>query len=285
MYFLTLKIKELYTNFSITLDRDKNARYTCTKYRKRTKVNTVVIRKQTPLKRVVAVVLGAGQGTRMGRPINKIFLPINGKPVILYAIETFEHCPSVDDILLVGAVGQEEQLTKIVYHANCRKVRTIVQGGTTRHASEQCALNALRSSIDAGDVEIVLIHDGARPFISVEKVEQLIRKARVSGGAILATPLQEEEHIALVGADRFIQHGYEGHGAWHAQTPQAFQANLLLSAYDQAERDKFYGTDTAASFERMGCSVAIVESDTTNFKITTAHDLLLAEKLSRIRHT
>ena len=243
-----------------------------------------MIRKQTPLKRVVAVVLGAGQGTRMGRPMNKIFLPINGKPVILYAIETFEHCPSVDEILLVGAVGQEEQLMKIAYHANCRKVRSIVPGGTTRHASEQSALNALRQSIDAGDIEIVLIHDGARPFISVEKVELLIRKARESGGAILATPLQEEEHIAMVGADRFIQHGYEGQQAWHAQTPQAFQASLLLNAYDQAERDQFYGTDTAASFERMGCSVAIVESDTSNFKITTAHDLLLAEKLSRVRH-
>lgn len=237
------------------------------------------------MKRVVAVVLGAGQGTRMGRPINKIFLPINGKPVILYAIETFERCPSVDEILLVGAVGQEEQLSKIAYHANCRKVRTIVPGGATRHASEQSALNALRQSIDTGDVEIVLIHDGARPFISVDKVELLIRKARESGGAILATPLQEEEHIAFVGPDRFIQHGYEGQHAWHAQTPQAFQADLLLNAYDQAERDQFYGTDTAASFERMGCSVAIVESDTSNFKITTAHDLLLAEKLSRVRHT
>ena len=259
--------------------------YTCTKYRNRTKVNIVVIKKQASLKHVVAVVLGAGQGTRMGRPINKIFLPINGKPVILYAIETFERSPSVDEILLVGAVGQEEQLTKIAYHANCRKVRRIVQGGATRHASEQCALNALRHSIDSGDVEIVLIHDGARPFISVDKVEQLIREARESGGAILATPLQEEEHIALVGADHFIQHGYEGQQAWHAQTPQAFQARLLLNAYDQAERDQFYGTDTAASFERIGYSVAIVESDTTNFKITTAHDLLLAEKLSRLRHS
>ena len=237
------------------------------------------------MKRNIAVVLGAGQGTRMGRPINKIFLPIHGKPVILYAIETFERCPSVDEILLVGANGQEEQLLKIAYSANCRKVRSVVPGGATRHASEQCALNALRDAINVGEIEIVLIHDGARPFISVDKVEQLIRKARESGGAILATPLQEEEHIALVSADGFIQQGYEGQQVWHAQTPQAFQADLLLNAYDSAERDHFFGTDTAASFERMGCSVAIVESDASNFKITTAHDLLLAEKMSRVRHT
>ncbi len=236
------------------------------------------------MKRVVAVVLGAGQGSRMGRPINKIFLPVNGKPVILYAIETFERCPSVDEILLVGAAGQEEQLMKIASSANCRKVRSVVPGGATRHESEQCALNALRYAIDADEVEIVLIHDGARPFITVDKVEQLIQTARQSGGAILATPLQEEEHIALVSADGFIQQGYEGKQGWHAQTPQAFQADLLLRAYDLAERDHFYGTDTAASFERIGYSVAVVESDTRNFKITTAHDLLLAEKMSRLRY-
>ena len=159
-----------------------------------------------------------------------------------------------------------------------------MSGGATRHESEQCALNALRHNIDIGEIEIVLIHDGARPFIAVDKVEQLIRKARESGGAILATPLQEEEHVALVSADGFIQQGYEGKQGWHAQTPQAFQADLLLNAYDSAERDHFYGTDTAASFERIGYSVAIVESDASNFKITTAHDLLLAEKMSRVRH-
>ena len=90
--------------------------------------------------------------------------------------------------------------------------------------------------------------------------------------------------MALVSADGFIQQGYEGKQGWHAQTPQAFQADLLLHAYDSAERDHFSGTDTAASFERIGYSVAVVESDTRNFKITTAHDLLLAEKMSRLRY-
>ncbi len=241
-----------------------------------------MIRRQGSSRRVVAVVLGAGQGTRMGRPINKIFLPINGKPVILYSIETFERCPSIDEIVLVGAVGQEEQLMEIVHAAHCRKVSRVICGGATRHASELSALNALRDSIDAGEVEIVLIHDGARPFIKVDRVEQLVQKAREVGGAILATPLQEEEHVALVSADGFIQKGYEGRQGWRAQTPQAFQADLLLHAYDAAERDHFSGTDTAASFERIGYSVVIVEGDTSNFKITTAHDLLLAEKMGDV---
>ena len=142
-------------------------------------------------KRVVAVILGAGQGTRMGHSINKVFLPINGKPIIVYAIEVFEHCSLVDEIILVAAAGEEEQMAKLVHYAQCKKACQIIQGGATRHESEQCALEVLRPHIDAGVVEIVLIHDGARPFISVEKVEQLIEKAREADGAILAAPLEE----------------------------------------------------------------------------------------------
>ncbi|MDQ6662295.1 MAG: 2-C-methyl-D-erythritol 4-phosphate cytidylyltransferase [Chloroflexota bacterium] len=233
--------------------------------------------------RVVAVILGAGQGTRMEHPINKVFLPIHGKPIIVYAIETFEHCSSVDEIILVTAAGEEKDMVQLAHHAQCKKVRQVVRGGTTRHASEYCALEVLRPLIDTGKVEIVLIHDGARPFISVAQVEQLISKAREAGGAILATPLQEEERIAQVNSEHCIQRSFEGQQAWKAQTPQAFQASLLLKAYDQAERDQFYGTDTAASVERIGGHVILVESDTTNLKITTADDLFAAERLSSYR--
>ena len=231
-------------------------------------------------KRVVAVVLGAGQGTRIGHSINKVFLPINGKPIIVYAVEVFEHCSLVDEIILVAAAGEEEQMAKLVHNAQCKKARQIIRGGATRHESEQCALEVLRPRIDAGVVEIVLIHDGARPFISVEKVEQLINKARKVDGAILAAPLEEEERIAQVNSEQCIQRGFERQQVWKAQTPQVFRASFLLKAYDQAHCDQFEGTDTAASVERIGGRVAIVESDATNMKITTAEDLFLAERLS-----
>ena len=240
-----------------------------------------MIRKQSFSQRVVAVVLGAGQGTRMGRTINKMFLPIDGKPVMSYALETFERCPAVDNILLVAAAGEEDQLARLAHSAQCHKVLSVVQGGASRHASEQCALEVLRPQIDAGEIEILLIHDGARPFISIEDVELLIAKARELGGTILAAPLQEEEHIVQVDSEQRIQKDFEGEQVWRAQTPQAFHAALLLKAYDQAHRDSFVGTDTAASLERIGYSVAIVASDVTNIKITTAHDLLHAERLSR----
>jgi 2-C-methyl-D-erythritol 4-phosphate cytidylyltransferase len=229
---------------------------------------------------VVAVILAAGQGTRLGQPINKIFLPVNGKPIIVYAIEAFEHCSSIDEIIIVAAAGEEEQMNRLARHAQSKKVRRIIRGGATRHESELCALEDLRPHIDAGDVEIVLIHDGARPFISVTKVEQLISRAREADGAILAIPLQEEERIAQVTGEHSVQRSFEGKLAWKAQTPQAFQASFLLKAYDLALRDQFYGTDTSASVERIGGRVALVEGDITNLKITSAEDLFLAERLS-----
>ncbi len=239
-----------------------------------------MISKKVSSKRVVAVILGAGQGTRIGYTINKIFIPINGKPVIMYAIETFEHCASVDEIILVTAPGEEEQMAKLALYAQCKKVSHVIRGGASRHESEQRALDALRPHIDAGNVEIVLIHDGARPFISVDKVSQLIGKAREADGAILAVPLQEEECISEVNSGRFIQRSFEGRQVWKAQTPQAFQASFLLKAYDQALRDEFFGTDTSASVERIGGRVLLVESDATNLKITTTQDLFYAENLS-----
>jgi len=112
-------------------------------------------------------------------------------------------------------------------------------------------------------------------------VEQLIARARESDGAILATPLQQEERIAQVSSEHYVQRSFEGQQVWKAQTPQAFRASLLLKAYDQAKRDLFLGTDTAASVERSGGHIVIVESDAGNLKITTAQDLFLAERLTR----
>jgi 2-C-methyl-D-erythritol 4-phosphate cytidylyltransferase len=234
---------------------------------------------QNSSKKIVCVVLAAGQGTRMGSAINKILLPINGKPIIIHAIETFERCSAIDEILLVAAAGEEEQLATVARDAHCDKVHQVIQGGATRHASERCALEWLRARITGGEIELVLIHDAARPFVPISKVEQLIQKAREVGGAILAVPLQEEERLVQVNSQQSIQRSFAGRLIWKAQTPQVFQASLLLAAYDQAEQDQFFGTDTASSIERIGGHVAVVESDNINLKITTAHDLLLAEKL------
>ncbi len=230
-------------------------------------------------KRVVAVVLGAGQGTRMGAGINKIFLGLRGKPVILYSIQTFERTPGIDEILLISATGEESRLRSLVEEAGCKKVRAVICGGATRHGSEQCALEALRPEIEDGAISLIMIHDGARPFLSVAQVEVLIAKTRQTGGAMLAAPLVQGERIVQMDEAGQINATLSGAGIWKAQTPQSFEAQLLLRAYDLAAVEGFIGTDTASSIERYGGQVAIVESNAYNLKLTTPHDLLVAEKL------
>jgi 2-C-methyl-D-erythritol 4-phosphate cytidylyltransferase len=239
-----------------------------------------------PRQHAVAIVLCAGQGTRLGRQINKILLPIEGEPLFLYAVKTFERCAAVDEILLVAAADEQGKLRELTYQAYCHKVRNVICGGMTRHASEQCALNFLRPRIHAGEIDIILIHDGARPLLQMKRVEKLIKKAREIGGAILAVPLQEEEHIIQVDEMQRLQKNFDGNGiAWKAQTPQAFYAPLLLQAYDLAEQAQFQGTDTASVLERIGCPIAIVEDSSTNLKVTTAYDLFHAERLIRHYHS
>ena len=240
--------------------------------------------KQIVSHRVVSVVLCAGQGKRVGHQLNKILLPIEGQPLFLYSVKVFERCPVVDEVLLVGATGEREQLSKLVRYAQCRKVQHIIQGGDTRHASEYCALQFLRKRIETGEIGIILIHDGARPLISVAQVNQVVEKAREVGGAILAVPLQEEERIVqVVDGTQTIQQGFSHEDqVWKAQTPQAFRAPLLLKAYDQAKKEQIQGTDTASVLEHFGYTVAIVEGSSTNLKVTTAYDLFHVERL--IRH-
>lgn len=231
----------------------------------------------------VAVVLCAGQGTRMRAAQNKVFLPVLGKPLLVYALEAFARSPEVDEILLVAHPGECAYCdVEIVRRFAVPHVAGVIAGGASRHQSEERALDALRPRIEAGAVDVVLIHDGARPFVPVADVDTLVRVARREGGALLATPVGRDE--AIVRMDATTAQAIEALPAgelWRAQTPQAFQARALLAAYDQARREGFEGTDTAASYERAGNSVRIVAGSEDNFKVTTPHDLVRAERYAR----
>jgi len=235
----------------------------------------------TKRQRTIAVVLCAGQGTRMGALQNKVFLPLAGKPLVLYALATFEQVREIDEIMLVThraevAFCQHE----IVEQFGVRKVTAIVPGGESRHQSEAQALEVLRPRIVAGEIAIILIHDGARPFLSKHEVKQLVRGAQTQGGALLATQVADDEVIvgSTTGA---IDTAYATGALWRAQTPQAFAAQPLLHAYDRALADGFEGTDTAATFERSGHQVRVVQGSSHNFKITTPEDLIRAEFIAR----
>ncbi|HUY76591.1 MAG TPA: 2-C-methyl-D-erythritol 4-phosphate cytidylyltransferase [Ktedonobacterales bacterium] len=231
----------------------------------------------------VAIVLGAGQGTRMGADRNKVLLSLAGKPLLAYALGVFERAPQVDETLLVAHPDEIDLVQREVVAAyGLRKVRAVIAGGATRHQSEENALAALRPRIVADEIALILIHDGARPLLTLDEVARLIAAVAAlggPGGALLATPLAPDEVILRVGDDGAVTAVYAPGELARAQTPQAFTAQALLAAYDRARADGFEGTDTAAAVERLSYPVALVAGSADNIKVTTPDDLVRAEEL------
>lgn len=231
----------------------------------------------------VAIVLGAGQGTRMGADRNKVLLSLAGKPLLAHALGVFERAPQVDETLLVAHPDEIALVRREVVAAyGLRKVSGVIAGGATRHQSEERALAALRPRIEADEIALILIHDGARPLLTLDEVARLIAVVASlggPGGALLATPLAPNEVILRVADDGAVQAVYAPGELARAQTPQAFTAQALLAAYDRARADGFEGTDTAASVERLGYPVALVAGSPDNLKVTTPDDLVRAEEL------
>lgn len=237
-------------------------------------------RKRRNRGQTVAVILSAGQGTRMGAASNKVFLSLGGKPLLVRTVEAFARAHSVDEIMLVAHPAEVDYCrVEIVERYHLDRVGAIIPGGSSRHDSEDRALAHLRPRIAAREVEIVLIHDGARPFVQPADIDKLVEVARTTGGAILAAPLADDEVILLTADDGSVLAAYAPGELARAQTPQAFEACTLLAAYERARAEGFSGTDTASSVERSGQPVAVVWSQAPNIKVTTPDDLLRAESL------
>ncbi len=226
--------------------------------------------------RVAAIILAAGAGRRMSAALNKVFLPIGGKPILTHTLDLFERSAQVDRVVLVIAEADRDECHELVELGGFHKVDRIVTGGDSRHASEYRGLLALERDIEAGDVELVLIHDAVRPFVTAAHIEAVIAAARRSGAAILAVPAGDR--IVIAGDDGSLEDG--GDDLWIAQTPQAFRAAPVLEAHRRAAADGFVGTDTASVVEQAGGRVTIVPGRPDNIKITTSDDLLRAELIA-----
>ena len=219
------------------------------------------------------VILGAGSGSRVGAEVNKVLLPLGDAPVLVHSVRTALAVSDVARVLVVVRPEDREAVEAAVSpHLGEREV-LVVDGGASRHASEWAALRVLASAVRAGDVDVVAIHDGARPLAGVALFEDTIAAARSHGGALPVVPLAEP--LTTGGAVP------EGRLAG-VQTPQAFRAGALLTAYTRAADDGFEGTDTASCLERYAGAdvrVAAVPGSPTNLKITFAGDLATATAL------
>ena len=228
---------------------------------------------------VCAVVLCAGQGTRMGADRNKVFLPLAGTPILIRSVHACLRVRAVGSVLLVAHPHEVDDVRSLVTTYALPRIHGVIPGGATRHQSEYRALNALRPAIEAQQVRIVLIHDAARPLVRAPDISRLIRAAGSGAGALLAAGADAQEVVSHVTAEGAVDAIYPTDEIWHAQTPQACQAGLLLRAYDDAARDGFEGTDTASALERAGVRVRVVRGHADNIKITTTLDLARAEAL------
>jgi 2-C-methyl-D-erythritol 4-phosphate cytidylyltransferase len=231
--------------------------------------------------RAALVVLAGGDGRRVGQDTNKVLLPLAGRRVFTWSIRWARELPHVTHTVLVIRERDREVVERTIERELDGPEVTVVVGGDSRHGSEWSALQALAEPIERGEIDVVVIHDAARPLASTRLFEDVVTAAATHGGALPV--LAPAGLITLATHDEAATEDVAAvtQGAVVAvQTPQAFAAAPLLAAYRAADRDGFVGTDTASCIERYAdLPIACVPSDARNLKITFPEDLFLAERL------
>jgi len=229
--------------------------------------------------KTIGVILGAGRGIRMSpRTEPKQFLNLEGKPIFLYSIEAFDACPSIDEILVVVPPGMTARMRSMLERRDLRVPVKIMVGGKKRQDS---SFKAVESLSRRGDVEIVAIHDAARPLISSETIERAIRQAKKHGAAAVATKTTD---TVLEIRDGFIRTIPDRDVLYNAQTPQVFRFDLMREGHNAARQEGLFGaTDDVQLVLRLGRKIKLVESPPENMKITTQRDLRLASLILRER--
>ncbi|HSK92344.1 MAG TPA: IspD/TarI family cytidylyltransferase [Euzebyales bacterium] len=223
-----------------------------------------------------AIVLAGGTGSRLERPGNKVFVPVGGRPLIAWSLRTFASSASITHIIIVVRTGEDERVAAVLDEEDLGLPVRITTGGGTRHASELAGLEAIGGEIADGGIDIVLIHDAARPFASRGLVDRVVATARGVGGAVPALPLGD-------GIYRVDDDGIraEPPDLYRVQTPQGFVARELLKAYRRSVRDGFTGVDTSETVERYtSLDVGVVAGEATNIKVTFVDDLDIAEEIA-----
>jgi 2-C-methyl-D-erythritol 4-phosphate cytidylyltransferase len=227
--------------------------------------------------KVAAVVLAGGGGTRFGGLHNKVYLPLAGRRVVSWSLSAMSRVPAVGRIVLTVRPEDRELADEILDREVPDLAVEIIDGGDTRHASEYNALHHLEADVRSGAIDIVLIHDGARPLIAPSLICELIDVARDVGGAVPGLPVSD---VTEVDNKAHIRERFKECALVRVQTPQAFDAQVLLSAYAAAAAEGFTGSDTSSCIERFTDSVVKhVPGDERNIKLTYPRDLFLAEQI------
>jgi 2-C-methyl-D-erythritol 4-phosphate cytidylyltransferase len=224
-------------------------------------------------RKVAALIVAAGEGHRIKAPRGKAFLPLNDVPILVYAIQPFEACRRIQSLYIVLRdqdidSWHEEVLRSFPF----KKTKPPVVGGARRQDSVRLGLEAIREDIDT-----VLIHDGARPFVDEAVIQRLLDIMEEAPAAVVAVPAKET--IKVVSSKGHILETPARESLWHIQTPQAFDFHTIVEAHQSALNDGLAATDDSTLVERLGVQVMVVEGSYRNIKITTPEDLVLARAL------
>ena len=222
------------------------------------------------------VIVAAGTGSRMNMGINKQFIKLEGKEIIYYTIEKFYKNENIDDIVVVVKEEEAEFFRKEILDKYNFKNIKLAYGGKERQDSVYNGLKSLDKNCN-----IVLIHDGARPFVSNRIIDKSIEEAKENKAIVVGVPVKDT--IKVIDNDKNIVDTPNRNILWAVQTPQTFDYNLLIKSYEDAFKDGFYGTDDAMLVERIGYKVKMVEGSYNNIKITTQEDLGLGSQILKVQ--
>ena len=225
-------------------------------------------RKVLPLKYCGAVIVAAGTASRMGG-IDKVMASLNGEPLILHSVRTFQNCDAIKEIVIVTRGDLLEQITALC--SDFPKVQAVVIGGASRPESVRAGLNALSKR-----VKLAAIHDGARPMITWQVIDRTVRAAHSYGAAAPAIPVKDTIKVERGGV---VAATPDRSKLRAVQTPQVFDIDLLRGGLAKAEKEGAQITDDCSAVENMGMTVKLVEGDEGNIKVTTPMDLKIAELL------
>ncbi|SDG03208.1 2-C-methyl-D-erythritol 4-phosphate cytidylyltransferase/2-C-methyl-D-erythritol 4-phosphate cytidylyltransferase / 2-C-methyl-D-erythritol 2,4-cyclodiphosphate synthase [Selenomonas sp. WCT3] len=216
----------------------------------------------------------AGQGKRMNAGINKVFLELADRPMLIRTLQKFSAVPEVGELIVVVGAEEVEPVTNLLKKFPGLKPWLVTEGGSERQYSVWNGLKQVSAEAD-----VVLVHDAARPLVTVKTIEAVIGAAREYGGAIAAVP--EKNTVKVVSENGVVKSTPARSTLWAVQTPQGFRKQILVEANIKAEADGFLGTDDASLVERLGRPVHVVMSEYSNIKVTTPEDLLIAEAFLR----
>jgi 2-C-methyl-D-erythritol 4-phosphate cytidylyltransferase len=223
---------------------------------------------------VSAIIVSGGKGKRMKAGINKQYIKLAGREIIARTLEIFQNCSSINEIVLVLPENEIEYFKKIILKRNnVGKLVDIVPGGQERQDSVYNGLKACSSETD-----IVLIHDGARPFVTEDIIKSVAQDAREYGASTAAVRVKDT--IKFEDGHGIAESSLDRSRLWSIQTPQGFRYSVIMEAHEYARENNICATDDTALAELKGYKARLVEGSYYNIKITTPEDMILGEAIA-----